>query len=200
MNPRSRITYHAELWPAACKAQRWNFRDQEKRRAVVLECMRQVRGPAITTSSPRWGPDETTALFTYLRHLADQASLDKSAAWVECKRDYRTFNRARNADWHERETYGAEGSRKLQRNRFAKRKTAAGDPLDSLDKEDVRKRHITMAERHRKAKKKATPAPAPYVPSTTVPPAGSVILMPWTATESVYEPDPEYVTPADQPF
>lgn len=185
MTPAARVKYHRDFWPACCRALKWNHRDTELRRKVVLDCMRQVGGPMVTTSDARFSFDETTALFTYLAFLGDQASLDKSARWADCKEDYRAFNRAKNADWHERQTYGADGARKLQKNRFAGRKTAAGEPLESFDPEEIRKRHITTADRHRKheAKRKgAAVAAAPVdelLPTAKrVPAPGSVIILP----------------------
>lgn len=150
MTPGQRVHYHKVLWPAACLANEWFVGDVEKRREVVLDCMRQVRGPLVTTSDPAFGSDEVTALFCYLEHLGDAASLDKSARWDTCKADYRTYNRARQADWHERKLYGPKAN-KLDRDRFAGEKTASGGPLDNLDPEAVRKRHLTFASRHQKA-------------------------------------------------
>jgi hypothetical protein len=147
--------------------------------------MSLVRGPRCTTSDPRFGADETTALFTYLIFLADQSSLEKAARWADCHEDYRAFNRAKNADWHERETYGAAGARKLQRDRFGCRHTAAGEPLDAFDPEEIRKRHITMAARHR-ARAKAT----------TIPPKCAEPI-----SEPISAPDPAYFPPDDgNPF
>lgn len=156
MTPAARTRYHAELWPAACHARKWNPKDDVRRRATALECMRLVRGPQITTSDPAWGDDETTALFCYLEHLAAPADLSKSARWVDCQADYRAYNRARQADWHQRQAYGRRGG-KLIRDRFAGAPTAQGEPLDKFDPEAIRKRHITMAARHRKRFQKQAP-------------------------------------------
>lgn len=150
MTPGERVHYHKTLWPDACLANEWFTGDAEKRREVVLECMRLVRGPLVTTSDPAFGRDEVTALFCYLEHLADPASLDKSARWDTCQADYRTYNRARQADWHERKLYGTKAN-KLDKNRFAGARSARGGPLDDLDPEAVRKRHMTFASRHQKA-------------------------------------------------
>lgn len=162
MTPRERTHYHAVLWPAACRAMGWSHKDQERRRKVVIDCMEAVRGPLVTTSDPEFGRDEVTALFCYLEHLADQASLDKSARWVTCQQDYRTYNRARQADWHERKMYGP-GRNKLDRNRFKGAASAAGGPLDNLDADEVRKRHVTMASRHQKKMRQAKAAVAPSI-------------------------------------
>ena len=149
MTPGERNEYFGRLWPAACEVCDWNPKDDGQRRAVTLECMRLVRGPAVTASSPAFGPDEVTALFVYLRHLGDPSSFDKSAEWARVQEDYRTYNRARQADWHERELYGR-GKNRFDRNRFRGKASAAGGSLDSLDPEEVRKRHMTFASRHQK--------------------------------------------------
>lgn len=148
MTTKERAAYFGHLWPEAALANEWLVKDEVQRRAVTIECMGLVRGP-LTDSTSALGPDEITALFVYLRHLGDCASLEKSADWVSCQQDYKTFNRARQADWHERELYGS-GKNKLDRNRFAGKATAAGGPLETLDAEEVRKRHLTMASRHQR--------------------------------------------------
>jgi hypothetical protein len=124
--------------------------------------MAAVRGPD-TDSTTALGDDEVTALFTYLLHLADPASLDKSARWVTCQEDYRTFNRARQADWHERAVYGNRPNR-LDRQRFAGATSAAGGPLETLSADEVRKRHLTMATRHRQKRRQPRSAIAAAVP------------------------------------
>jgi hypothetical protein len=169
MTSRERSFYFGQLWPAAAAAHEWDIKDEARRRAVTVECMRLVRGPA-TDSTSALGPDELTALFCYLEHLADGASLEKSARWVTCQEDYRTFNRAKQADWHERQLYGS-GKNKLDRDRFKGEASAAGGPLESLDAEEVRRRHLTFASRHQKKQRRArqanlgtpatSPAPAP---------------------------------------
>lgn len=147
MSPGARKTYF-RLWNAACAVKGWNAGDDDLRRAVVIECMEKVRGPLVTTSSPDFGPDETTALFVYLDHLAHPSDMLKSAAWVDCQTDYHAYNRARQADWHETKVYGKAGSSKLRKDRFNGQRRAAGEPLDRLDPEAIRKRHLTMVTRH----------------------------------------------------
>lgn len=148
MTPKERAAYFGRLWPEACFANEWDVKDEAQRRAVTLECMRLIRVRP-TDSTSKLGNDEVTALFVYLRHLADQASLEKSADWVSCQEDHRTFNRARQADWHERELYGT-GKNKWDRNRFAGAATAAGSPLGTLDRKKTAHRHLTFATRHQK--------------------------------------------------
>jgi hypothetical protein len=147
MTPSARKTYF-RLWNAACAVKGWNSGDDDLRRAVVIECMEKVRGPLVTTSSPEFGADETTALFVYLDHLAHPSDLLKAAAWVDCMTDYRAYNRARQADWHEEKAYGKAGSGKLRRNRFAGQKKAAGEALDPLDPAAIQKRFLTMRTRN----------------------------------------------------
>lgn len=158
MTPAQRSLYFAELWPAACLANEWDVKDDARRRATIRRCMQLIGGPA-TDSSSRLGEDEITALFTYLEHLGDPASLEKSARWVTCQEDYHTFARARQADWHERALYGT-SKNKLDRNRFKGETTASRGPLKSLDPDEVQKRFITMASRHQ-AKARAEGKPRP---------------------------------------
>ena len=178
MTPFARSKYFTELWPAACEGCDWNPKDDAQRRAVALECMRLVRGPLVTTSSPAFGPDEVTALFTYLIHLADPTSLDKSARWVTCQEDYRTFNRAAQADYHEHALYGR-GKNKLDRNRFGGVASAKGGALDTLDAAEVRKRHLTFASRHQKKERAERSTAKRDILENA--PASSVILLPAAA-------------------
>jgi hypothetical protein len=160
MSPATRAKYFSQYWPAACAAKGWRAGDQDKRRQVTLECMRLVRGLAVTTSDTRFGPDEITALFCYLDHLAHPADLDRAARWVDCQTDYRAFNRARQADYHEAATYGGAGSKRLRKQRFGGAQSAAGEPLEKFDPEKIRKRHLTMATRHQAKERKAREAAA----------------------------------------
>lgn len=148
MTPAARVTYHKTLWPAACLAQGWDARDDAHRRDVALLVMHEVRGPAVTTSSPEFGPAETTALFVYLHLQAHPNDLVAMEEWLKCKDDYRTYNKARQADWHERQAYGQQGSGKLQRNRFAGEKDAQRGPLEDLDRKTVDQRLLTMRRRN----------------------------------------------------
>jgi hypothetical protein len=154
MTPAARAHYHGRLWPAVCEVKGWRVGDEVRRRDVVLECMAKVRGPAVTTSHPDFGDDETTALFCYLEHLAAPADLRKSARWLDCQKDYVAFNRAKQGDWHERQTYGRRGC-KLRRDRFGGASSAQGEPFEEFDPKKARQRHMTMANRHRRKKQKA---------------------------------------------
>lgn len=157
MTPGQRSSYFL-AWADVCKAQGWPAKDNARRSATTARCMSEIGGPA-TDSTTDLGEDEITALFCYLAHLADPASLDKSARWDTCKQDYKTFSRARHADWHETQVYGA-GRNKLDRNRFKGETSASGGPLQDLDPEEVRKRHLTMASRHQaKDRKRGHPKP-----------------------------------------
>lgn len=149
MDDRERAKYHGTWWPDACQAKGWRVKDEVRRRDVALQCMAAVRGPAVTTSHPDWGHNETTALRTYLLFLADPG-LVNSQRWLDCQKDYVAFNRARQGDWHERQAYGTKGSGKLRRNRFAGAASAQGEPQEEFDPAAARKRHMTMANRNRK--------------------------------------------------
>ena len=165
MTPAMRTKYFS-LWGAACLGQGWAVKDSARRNATTAKCMEEICGPQ-TDSTTELAPDEVTALFCYLEFLANPDSLDLSARWLDCKTDYKAYNRARQADWHEVKTYGKTGSKKLQKDRFAGARTATGEPLDKFNPEAIRKRHLTMATRHQKkmAEDKAngvapkTPAP-----------------------------------------
>lgn len=190
MNTSQRAHYFGRLWPAACQAKGWSAKDESRRRATTLACMAAIRSAPIESTS-KLDEDRITALFCYLRHLANPDSLDMSARWATCQEDYRAFARSKQSDWHERELYG-EGKNKLDRNRFAGETSAAGGPLESLDADKVRKRHMTFASRHqRKLRQEAAKAreqAAGVDLATHAPEAASV------------EQDPAYVPPRDQPF
>lgn len=148
MTPAARVHYHKTLWPAACRAQGWNAKDDAKRRHVVLTVMIAVGGPQVTTSSPEFGAAETTALFAFLHQQANPNDLVAMEEWLKCKDNYVTYNQARQADWHERQAYGKQGSGKLARDRFARARTAAGGPLEDLDPNTVKQRLTTMRARN----------------------------------------------------
>lgn len=170
MNKETRIRYFA-FWIAACKVKGWDARDQELRRGQVMFCMDQVGGPMVTTSDPAFARDETTALLVYLDHLAHPDDLVKAAAWVDCMKDYRAYNRAKQADWHEEEAYGAKGSGKLRRNRFGGQQKAAGDTFDPLDPKAIEQRFLTMRRANERRTGYVNPrdlAPAPAAVRATV--------------------------------
>jgi hypothetical protein len=160
MDDRTRKTYHAIEWPAACAGQKWRVRDQDKRRAVALECMALVCGPMATTSDPEWGNAETTALFTYLRHLADPDNITRSIVWDKCRADYQAFNLSRQADHWEKRGFGERGSRRLRENRFGGRKTAEGGALeDPLTREEAQQRLWKVRQRTRAREHSGTSRP-----------------------------------------
>lgn len=179
MTPATRTRYF-RLWAAACACQRWPAKDEAFRRSITRQVMEAVRAP-ITDSITELGDDEISALFRFLEHKADDADLIKAARWVDCIKDYRTANRARQADYHERALYGSTKAKpnKLDRNRFAGETSALGKPLADLDAEEVRKRHLTFACRHQAKQRKeareagalpvesGNPAPLPGNPAPT---------------------------------
>jgi hypothetical protein len=151
MTKSARIRYHQTEWPAACAAQGWSPNDTGRRHNVILDAMFLVKGPPVTTSHASFGPAETTALFTYLRHLADPDNITLKLRWDQCMADYITFNEARQADYHEHRAYGPRGSGRFARQRFARKPTAQGDPAeDAPDSKTTRDRLMTMRARARK--------------------------------------------------
>lgn len=130
--------------------------------------MRLIGAPEVESSS-NLGPDAVTALFCHLKFLAHQGDLEQSARWLDCQEDYKAFNRARQADWHEVHTYG-QSPNKLDKQRFGGAPNAQGGALDQFDPEAIRKRHLTMATRHQnklkkeaEAAKKQQPQLVPYM-------------------------------------
>lgn len=177
MDAAQRRAYHGRRWPAACAARDWHAKDEELRRQVTHDCMTSVRGPRIFSSSdPRFGQDEITALFCYLEHLANPSSLDLAARWTQCCQDYRSFNRARQADYHERSLYGT-GKNRLDKNRFAGRTSANAHPLNPLDPQEIYRRHLTVKSRRDKAEREASKLAKARAQMLPVPPDGTVILL-----------------------
>lgn len=172
MTPKTRVFFFAEIWPAVCAKQGWSKSDNAKRHEVVATCLRLVRAAAVESMSDL-GPDEVTAFFCYCEFLATE-TLEAAENWDECMRDYKTYNRARQADWHERSLYGGRKN-KLDRQRFGGAASAVLPPAESLDPEEVRKRHLTMASRHQaKQRKDANVAKAEVADREHVMPAAAL--------------------------
>lgn len=185
MTPGQRSSYFL-AWADVCAAQGWAAKDNAKRQEVTARCMAAVRGPAVASTSDL-GEDEITALFCYLRYLkTGDADLDSAARWVDCQQDYKAFARARQADWHEERAYGhSKKPNKLVRERFAGAKSAEGEPLEKFDPAAIKKRHLTMANRHQaKARKLGLPQPKAGSPSLAgasaapVPPQPAAEILP----------------------
>jgi len=146
MKDAERIHYHAELWPAACAAQKWNPKDEAYRRAITRFVMEEVRAP-ITDSTTKLGRHEVTALFTYLRHIANPDNISLRQRWEDCKADYIAFGTSTQADYWQRRAFGGAIPRKLIGNRFAGRPTAQEpDPVVAapIDRETADQRRMTM--------------------------------------------------------
>ena len=137
MTSGQRTHYFARLWPAACAAQGWNYRDEALRRRVTRECMAKIQGPD-TDSTSALGQNELTALFVYLQHLATPAALVVQEEWNECQRDYVAFNVTKQANWWEKRAYGAQGSGRLDRTRF---------PLRGVNRKEEQDRLMTLRAR-----------------------------------------------------
>lgn len=199
MTPGQRSSYFL-LWADVCAAQGWPSKNNGKRQEITARCMADVRGPAVISTS-ELGEDEITALFCYLAHLADPASLDKSARWDTCVQDYKTYARARNADWHEEQLYG-KGKNKLDRDRFKGEASASRGPLEDLDPEEVRRRHITMASRNQKrARKQGLPRPSATTASAApTTPAKAPAIAPAARTAAPATPANEFTVAAGVDF
>ncbi len=173
MSPKTRVFFFKAVWPQVCAQQGWRKSDDTKRHEVVATCMRLVRGPVVESMNDL-GPDEVTALFTYCEFLADE-SLAASERWLDCQQDYHAFNRARQADWHERSMYGT-NKNKLDRQRFAGAASAVGAPQETFDPEAIRQRHLTMASRHQaKQRRDAKTAKAEVVDREHVMAGGEIL-------------------------
>jgi len=186
LNDVQRKIYFGQLWPAACQAKGWRVKDDVRRQHTTAECMRMVKAP-ITDSTTALGPDQVTALFCYLDHLVHPGDLIRAAKWVDCQTDYRAYNRARQADWHQRKAYGR-GGRKLTQNRFGGAATAEGEPFEKFDPAAIRKRHLTMASRHRRKQaagehRNVAAQAVPHAFVATV--GGKVVLGPVLVDETV---------------
>ena len=73
MTPRQRSTYFGTLWPAVCKAQGWNIKDENRRKCVTY-------GATGEESTSDLDQDQITLLFNKLKHLADPQNFDKALA------------------------------------------------------------------------------------------------------------------------
>lgn len=155
MTPAQRTAYHAQLWPAACAAQGWTAlpkaEREQIRRDVTRTCCTLIGVPA-RDSSTDLDEHEVTALFCYLKHLAEPDSVLVAHAWDECMRDHIAFNMSRQADWYQARTYGRTGAPRLARERFQGRATAAGSTFERpLTRDEAEQRLLTMRARAREA-------------------------------------------------
>ncbi len=73
MTRNQQIHYRATLWPAACKAQKWDPKDDEKRREVIQEVTGQ-------DSTAKLNNKQVDRLFTRLRWLANPQDFDLAYA------------------------------------------------------------------------------------------------------------------------
>ncbi len=148
MTANARIRYHTTEWPAACSAQGWSPNDNARRRNVCLDAMFLVKGPPVTTSHEKFGSAETTALFVYLRHLADPDNITLKLRWDQCMADYIAFNEARQADYWQNKAFGSRGGGRWIRQRFARKQTAQGDAAeDAPAHKETHDRLMTMRAR-----------------------------------------------------
>ena len=69
MTPHQRSHYFGKLWPAACEAQGWNPKDEDRRRDVTMEATGK-------DSTSRLTEAQITLLFNHLKQLANPQDFD----------------------------------------------------------------------------------------------------------------------------
>lgn len=159
MNAAQRRVYFTQVWPAACKAQGWDPRDDERRRTVTATAM-QLCGCAGITSAAKLNSAQVTALFCYLKHLANPLNLRYLSAWDDCQRDYIAYNRSLQAGyWRERAGYRQGG--RIDRQRFAGRPDGGIYNSSKMTKEEADQYLMTMRARA-KAKERRENNEIPY--------------------------------------
>lgn len=154
MNRTTLIHYQATLWPAVCAAQKWSPKDEVRRRDARAVCWESIGLVGKGEGMP--GDDaETTALFTYLRHLADPNNITRDMEWDKCRADYVAYNTSRRADWWETRGFGPKGSRRLRQNRFDNRRSAQGTAIeDPLPRDEANQRLWKMRQKTRSREKR----------------------------------------------
>lgn len=73
MNANQRSTYFGRLWPEACQVQKWNPKNEERRRDVTFAATGQESTSKLTE-------DQITLLFNKLKWLADPNNFEKAYA------------------------------------------------------------------------------------------------------------------------
>lgn len=71
MNAKQRSTYFGRLWPDACQAQKWNVKDEERRKDVTFAATGEE-------STSKLSEEQITLLFNKLKWLADPTNFDKA--------------------------------------------------------------------------------------------------------------------------
>lgn len=150
MTPRTRTSYFA-LWTRVLRAQGWDKLprgiQEERRRQVTRAAMTACRA-GDTDSTTRLDDARVTALFTYLRHLADPDNLTAAKLWTDCMADFVAFNMSKQADFHQRRAYGRKGPQRLVRDRFEGRaKAAQPDFTRPLSRTEAEQRLLTTRAR-----------------------------------------------------
>lgn len=149
MNKTQRVKYHTQLWPEAAAEQGWARADEAQRRAATRECMRLVHGPD-TDSTTKLLEAEITALFLYLRHLANPGNESIRADWNRCCADYVKWNTLRQGNYWQRKT-GYQRGGKFEQQRFG------GVPATAMTRKEADQYLMTMRARvTRKAKATGT--------------------------------------------
>lgn len=165
MTSDTRTTYF-RLWTAACAAQGWNPRDNDRRRENTLYCMREI-GAGEIGSITALDHHQITALFTFLRFLAGGGARETTLLWERCKEDYVAFNQLRQAE-HFRRAAGYDKKGKLNRDRFGMSFPEQEIAEHTLSSDEVRQYLITNANRARskgrpRKPRRKQPAAAPVL-------------------------------------
>lgn len=110
MTKSQRAAYFRDLWPAAARRQGWNVRDDCKRHEITL----LATGSESTTTLTQ---HQITALFLYLRFLADPDDAALAREWAICRENPEKYNHLRQAE-HWRRKAGYRHGNRLDRHRF----------------------------------------------------------------------------------
>jgi hypothetical protein len=149
MNPRQRSYYHADLWPAACAAQGWDPRDNERRREVTQE----ATGVPSTRDLDQ---HQITALFALCGHLAGFASATDT--WHRIQRTgARAVNLQRQGE-HHRAAAGYRAGGRLDMDRF--RKLGDGEIEPEMSEAEATRYAMTMRARAASARRRVATASA----------------------------------------
>lgn len=110
MNAKQRAYFFKHLWPACCAANGWDPKDDALRHDVV----EYATG---LDSTRHLSAHQVTALFLYVRHLADPADTRIADQWRTCRTSPYKFNLLRQAE-HFRRLCGYARIGKLSKERF----------------------------------------------------------------------------------
>lgn len=148
MNPRQRKHYFGRLWPACARAMGVDRKDDEVRKGIIRQCLVGIGAPVVKDSSSTLSQEEVTALFVFMRHIANPYDIRLASEWERCKADYQAYNVARQGDYWERQAGYRKGG-KIERQRFQDK--PHGDWLgeSEMDRQEAEQYLMTMRARAR---------------------------------------------------